>query len=111
MLLTDLQQIRIEILGLLERLSSQLPTSKERKVFIINNVDQMLQVFQERRVMSDEVQKLDDMLMHQRELFAEEALKDIFPRLVSFVLQVYIKTILHHYHYNLSFHLFPFNLI
>jgi hypothetical protein len=48
----------------------------------------MLQVFQERRVMSDEVQKLDDMLMQQRELFAEEALKDIFPRLVSFVLQV-----------------------
>lgn len=87
MLLTDLQQIRVEILGLLERLSSQLPTSKERKVFIINNVDQMLQVFQERRVMSDEVQKLEDMLMHQRELFAEEALKDIFPRLVSFVLQ------------------------
>lgn len=48
---------------------------------------QMLQVFQERRVMSDEVQKLEDMLMQQRELFAEEALKDIFPRLVSFVLQ------------------------
>jgi tagatose-1,6-bisphosphate aldolase non-catalytic subunit AgaZ/GatZ len=48
----------------------------------------MLQVFQERRVMSDEVQKLEDMLMQQRELFAEEALKDIFPRLVSFVIQV-----------------------
>jgi hypothetical protein len=49
----------------------------------------MLQVFQERRVMSDEVQKLEDMLMQQRELFAEEALKDIFPRLVSFVIQVW----------------------
>jgi hypothetical protein len=110
-------------------MGSQLPTPKERKVFFINNVDQvcspllfpyfcipplysscctqMLQVFQERRVMSDEVlerdiqyliaaplsfhsqvQKLDDMLMHQRELFAEEALKEIFPRLVSFVTQV-----------------------
>jgi vacuolar protein sorting-associated protein 52 len=124
MLLTDLQQIRVELVGLLERLASQLPTSKERKVFIINNVDQvslppfssilislslslspcvlplslslllhlvsrqMLQVFQERRVMSEEVQKLEDMLMQQRELFAEEALKDIFPRLVSFVIQV-----------------------
>jgi hypothetical protein len=58
MLLTDLQQIRVEIIGtspprlhlrtssdalagLLERLGSQLPTSKERKVFIINNVDQV----------------------------------------------------------------------
>jgi hypothetical protein len=41
MLLTDLQQIRVELVGLLERLASQLPTSKERKVFIINNVDQV----------------------------------------------------------------------
>jgi hypothetical protein len=33
--------------------------------------------------------------MQQRELFAEEALKDIFPRLVSFVLQVPSPSFLH----------------
>lgn len=41
MLLQDLQQMRVEIVGLLERLGSQLPTTKERKVFFINNVDQV----------------------------------------------------------------------
>lgn len=35
--------------------------------------------------MSNEVQKLEEMLMQQRELFAEEALKESFPKLVSFV--------------------------
>ena len=47
----------------------------------------MLNVFQERRVMSEEVQKLEDMLMQHRELFAEDELKATFPRLVSFVTQ------------------------
>lgn len=87
MLLVDLQLMRIEIIALLEKLTTLLPTSKERKVFLINNVDQMLSVFQERRVMSDEVQKLEDMLMQQRELFAEESLKGIFPHLVAFVVK------------------------
>jgi hypothetical protein len=45
-------------------------------------------VFQERRVSGDEVQKFEDLLMQQRELFAEDEVKASFPKLVSFVLQV-----------------------
>ncbi len=37
--------------------------------------------------MSDEVHKLEDMLMNQRELFAEESLRGIFSNLVTFVIQ------------------------
>mmetsp|Transcript_8188 Transcript_8188/g.15453 ORF Transcript_8188/g.15453 Transcript_8188/m.15453 type:complete len:728 (+) Transcript_8188:155-2338(+) len=87
MLMMNLKQLRVEIISLLERLGSQLGGGKEQKVFLINNIDQMLTVFQERRVMSEEVEKLEDMLMQQSELFAEEALKEAFPRLLSFVLQ------------------------
>ena len=87
MLMMNLKQLRVEMIGLLERLGSQLGGNKEQKVFLINNIDQMLSVFQERRVMSEEVEKLEDMLMHQSELFAEDALHEAFPRLLSFVLQ------------------------
>ena len=45
-------------------------------------------MFQEKRIANEEVQKFDDLLMQQREMFAEEEIKSSFPRLVSFVLQV-----------------------
>jgi hypothetical protein len=35
-----------------------------------------------------QIEILEGMLMHQRELFAEESLKGIFSHLVSFVIQV-----------------------
>jgi len=87
MLSNDLQALRTELVGLLERLSASLPHSKERRVFFINNYDQILSVFQERRIMCDEVQRVEDLLMQQRELFAEEAIRASFPSLISFVVQ------------------------
>ena len=36
--------------------------------------------------MCEEVQRFEDLLMHQRELFAEEEIKISFPRLVDFVI-------------------------
>jgi hypothetical protein len=87
MLQNDLQQMRYEIIAMLERLAQQIPNSKEKKVFIINNYDQILSVFQDRRITCEEVQKFDDLLMQQRELFAEEEIKGSFPRLISFVVQ------------------------
>lgn len=87
MLLGDLQQIRVEMTNLLEKLAVALSGAKEQKVFLINNLDLILSVFQDRRLPSnDEVQKYEDMLMQQRELFAEEEVKHAFPRLISFVL-------------------------
>jgi len=87
MLQNDLQQMRIEMISLLERLASSLNSNKEKKVFTINNYDQILNVFQERRIVCEEVQKFDDLLMQQRELFAEEEIRAFFPRLISFVVQ------------------------
>ena len=87
MLTNDLQSLRTELVGLLERLSASLAHSKERRVFFINNYDSILSVFQERRIMCDEVQRVEDLLMQQRELFAEEAIRGSFPSLISFVVQ------------------------
>ncbi len=49
---------------------------------------QILSVFQERRIMCEEVQKFEDLLMQQREFFAEEEIQNSFPRLIAFVQQV-----------------------
>jgi hypothetical protein len=87
MLLHDIHQMRAEITLLLEKLAQLITNPKEQKVFFINNFDQILSVFQERRVVSEEVQKFEDILMKQREIFAEEEIKSAFPRLVSFVVQ------------------------
>lgn len=85
MLLQDVQAMRIEMVALLDRMSSLLTTTKDKKVFLINNLDQILGVFQERHVNSEEVQFFEQMLLQQREFFAEECLKSAFPKLLSFV--------------------------
>lgn len=87
MLQYDIHLMRSEMALLLEKLSTQIPSQKEQKVFFINNFDQILGVFQERRIVSEEVQKFEDILMQQREVFAEEEIKSAFPRLISFVVQ------------------------
>ena len=83
----DIYAMRTEIALLLDKLSKQIPNLKEQKVFFINNFDQILSVFQEKRIVSEEMQKFEDILMQQREIFAEEEIKNAFPRLISFVIQ------------------------
>lgn len=45
-------------------------------------------MFQERSIMCEEVQRFEDLLMQQRELFAEEEIRASFPKLITFVLAV-----------------------
>ena len=87
MLQYDIHAMRSEMVLLLEKLAIHIPNIKEQKVFFINNFDQILKVFQDKRVVSEEIQKFEDILMQQREIFAEEEIKCAFPRLVSFVVQ------------------------
>jgi hypothetical protein len=87
MIRQDIHVLRNELVALLERSTSQISTYKEQRVYLINNFDQVLSIFQERGLLSEEVQCFETFLMQQRELFAEEEIKTFFPRLVSFVLQ------------------------
>jgi len=87
MLQQDMSTMRVEMIALLDRLATQLPSPKDKIVFLINNYDQILGVFQESGVMFEDVQRVEDLLMTQRELFAEEEIRYSFPRLVDFVLK------------------------
>lgn len=88
MLQQDLNQMRQEMISLLEKLSGLLPDPKERRVFFINNYDQILGVLQERGLMCEELQKFEDLLMQQRGYFAEDEITQSFPNLIKFILQV-----------------------
>ena len=49
--------------------------------------NQVLNVFQERRIISDETARFEELLVRQRDFFVEEELKEKYKRLVSFVQQ------------------------
>jgi vacuolar protein sorting-associated protein 52 len=74
-------------LGLLERLAGNFSNIKDQRVFFINNFSLVLDIFQERQLMSEEFNNFETLLLTQRELFAEEEVKTFFPRLVAFVMQ------------------------
>ena len=48
---------------------------------------QVLSVFQERRIISDETARFEELLVRQRDFFVEEELKEKYKRLISFVQQ------------------------
>lgn len=85
MLLNDLTKLRISVLSLLRRLADELPTSKHRVVFLINNYDQVLSVFSERQIIGDESGRFEELLSQHRGNFVEEELLDGFSAMISFV--------------------------
>jgi hypothetical protein len=87
MLLQDLAEMSDEFVSLLERLSAEHSSEKKRIVFLINNVDHVVCIFQERRVIGKEFNRFVEMLMQQRELFVEEELLTGFSKMIAFVQQ------------------------
>jgi hypothetical protein len=87
MVLNDLATIQEEIVSLLERLSDKHTANKKRIVFLINNLDQIVCIFQERRVVGKEFNRFVELLMTQRELFVEEELLSSFSKMIAFIQQ------------------------
>lgn len=87
MLLADLDTMQEEIISLLERLADKHSTNKKRIIFLINNLDQIVCIFQERRVVGKELNRFIELLMTQRELFVEEELLMSFSKMIAFVQQ------------------------
>lgn len=87
MLLNDVRTLTKEVLLLLQRLAERQRGPRERYVFLINNYDQVLNVFHERRVEGEESRTFEEALGLQRELFVEEELKSAtcYGRLIAFV--------------------------
>ena len=87
MLMNDLVLLQTETIFLLERLSERLSTNKRKIVFMINNLDQIITVFMERKVVGKELNHFRDLLLQQRELFVEEELLQTFSKMIAFVQQ------------------------
>jgi hypothetical protein len=88
MLLQDLNDLLGEYISLLERLSEEHTVNIKRIVFMINNLDQVVCIFQERRVSGGkELNSVLELLMLQRELFVEEELLHGFSKMIAFVQQ------------------------
>jgi len=85
MLLQDLSLLTEEIIALLQRLALQQSNKKINQVFLINNLDQIISILQERRVLGVEMARFTEELSQQRELFVEEELFQHFTTLINFV--------------------------
>lgn len=85
MLLNDLTKLRVGVLQLLKRLSDELPTDKQKLVFLINNYDQVLGVFGERGIIGEESSRFEELLAQNRGLFVEEELLVSFSQFIVFV--------------------------
>ena len=87
-LLQDINTIVDEYIALLERLSEEHGVNIKQIVFRINNLDQVICIFQERRVAGGkELNRLIELLMLQRELFVEEELLHGFSKMIAFIQQ------------------------
>jgi ribosome assembly protein YihI (activator of Der GTPase) len=88
MLLQDLNGLLDEYIALLERLAEEHTINIKRIVFMINNLDQVACIFQERRVAGGkELNRVLELLMMQREYFVEEELLHGFSKMIAFVQQ------------------------
>mmetsp|Transcript_13896 Transcript_13896/g.28430 ORF Transcript_13896/g.28430 Transcript_13896/m.28430 type:complete len:718 (+) Transcript_13896:209-2362(+) len=87
MLKTDLINLQNAMLKLLTQLSGQHNTNKNKIVFLINNLDSIVSVLQERKVDREEVTKYEERLNQQREQFVEEELRQSYSKLIAFVIQ------------------------
>lgn len=86
-LLNDISALQDEMILLLHRLSEKHSSNKMKIVFLINNIDQIISIFQERRVSGRELNRFFDLFMRQRELFVEEELLQSFSKMIAFVHQ------------------------
>mmetsp|Transcript_17235 Transcript_17235/g.39834 ORF Transcript_17235/g.39834 Transcript_17235/m.39834 type:complete len:751 (-) Transcript_17235:28-2280(-) len=88
MLLQDLNELLDEYIALLQRLSDEHAVNIKKIIFMINNLDQVVCIFQERRVAGGkELNRILELLMLQRELFVEEELLHGFSKMIAFVQQ------------------------
>jgi hypothetical protein len=75
-LLEDLSEMIDEFVALLERLGDEHKEETKRTVFIINNVDAVICIFQERHVVGKEFNRFVELLLRQRQIFVDQELVD-----------------------------------
>ncbi|PFH37906.1 Vps52 / Sac2 family protein [Besnoitia besnoiti] len=74
-------------LDLIVRLSQEIPTKRERTIFLINNFDLLLNIFHQRQVLPDACTSIEKQLYEQISFFVEEQLQRHFGALLAAVTQ------------------------
>jgi len=95
MVMNDLCALGDAVNELLERLAAQLPSTKQRTIFLVNNCDVVIVVLEERQVGvgcgagggRDEAARWEERLKAHRDVFVEEELLERYSRLIAFVQQ------------------------
>ena len=89
MILDKLSSIQQETISLLKRVADEHSDSKRKTIFLINNLDQIVNMFQERRVFAhtEVCAPFEKLLTQQRELFVEEELMQMYSKIINFVQQ------------------------
>jgi len=85
MLLNSLASLRKEMVKLLTGMAAVHSETKASMVFLINNYHNILGIFSEKRVDSDEVERVEELLAEQKEEFVEEELQQSYSKLIQFV--------------------------
>mmetsp|Transcript_12398 Transcript_12398/g.36017 ORF Transcript_12398/g.36017 Transcript_12398/m.36017 type:complete len:874 (-) Transcript_12398:60-2681(-) len=89
MLLRDVNDLVDDFVALMKRLAEETHTSnKTKSIFLINNLDSVVCIFRERRVVGKELNRILDELLRQREMFVEEELLcHGFSKMIAFLQQ------------------------
>lgn len=87
MLKSDMSLLHLEVTKLLHNLASTHSTTKTKTIFLINNFDQIIVLFNERKVTNEEMTRFEDKLMQHREQFVEEELAGSYAKMITFVKQ------------------------
>ncbi len=85
MLVSNLKILSSEAVKLIQRMSKLLSRPKMQTVFQVNNYDQILSLFKERHIISEEVARFESLLGEYRDKFVEEELKERYVKLIDFV--------------------------
>lgn len=85
MVLNNLALLRQEAVKLLLRMATQHQALKSQIVFLINNYDRVLLVFAERKIVSEETAKFEELLKNERIRFVEEELGVYYSDMIQLV--------------------------
>jgi len=89
-ILDELSNIQQETMSLLRRVADEHSDRKRKTIFLINNLDQIINMFQERRVFAQHAEVIapfEELLTQQREVFVEEELTQMYSKIIAFVQQ------------------------
>eukprot|EP01091_Cochliopodium_minus_P019899 TRINITY_DN8517_c0_g1_i1.p1 TRINITY_DN8517_c0_g1~~TRINITY_DN8517_c0_g1_i1.p1 ORF type:complete len:767 (-),score=247.53 TRINITY_DN8517_c0_g1_i1:17-2317(-) len=80
-----LNQLRSEVISLLKRLTNQINGKKDKIIFNVSNIDQVLSVLREKEIVSTETVMFEELMKKESSQFVDIELANFYPDLIKFV--------------------------